>query len=64
MAQHLFELRDLFAHRALGQVQLLGGAGEIQVPGRSLEALQGRHRGHQTFGHSGRTHPSNHYLAE
>ncbi|MCY1187242.1 hypothetical protein D9M73_282040 [compost metagenome] len=53
MAEHLLKLRDLFAHRALGQVQFFGGAGEAQVPGCSLETLQGGHRWHQTFGHSG-----------
>lgn len=53
MAEHLFKLGHLLAHCALGQVQLLGGAGEAQVPGGSLETLQGGHRWHQTFGHSG-----------
>ncbi|MNC53240.1 hypothetical protein D3C75_1026330 [compost metagenome] len=53
MAQHLFELRDLFAHRALGQVQFLGSPGEAQVPGGGFEALQGGHRRHQAFGHVG-----------
>ncbi|MNZ71749.1 hypothetical protein D3C78_901150 [compost metagenome] len=53
MAEHFLQLRDLLTHRALGQVQLFGGAGEAQVPGGSLETLQGGHRWHQTFGHSG-----------
>ncbi|MNE53192.1 hypothetical protein D3C80_1479030 [compost metagenome] len=54
--KHLFKLRDLLAHRALGQVQLLRGAGKAQVPGGGFEALQGGGGGHQAFGH-GRDQP-------
>ena len=53
--QQLFQLRDLFAHRALGQVQLLGGAGEAQVPGHGLETLQGGDRGQVAFVQHGRS---------
>jgi len=63
VAQHLFELRHLLADRALGQVQLFGGAGKAQVTGCSFEALQGGHGGHQAFGHSVLC-GSNHYLTE
>ncbi|MCY1455691.1 hypothetical protein D9M71_728430 [compost metagenome] len=38
--QQLFELRDLFADGALGQVQLFGSPGEAQMPGHGLETLQ------------------------
>ncbi len=51
MLEHLLQLRDLLAHRALGQEQLLGGAGEAEMPGHGLETLQGGHRRHQAFGH-------------
>ncbi|MCY1186620.1 hypothetical protein D9M73_275090 [compost metagenome] len=53
MPQHLLELCDLFADRALGQVQLLGRPGEAQMPGGGFETLQGGHRWHQAFGHVG-----------
>lgn len=47
--QEFFQLRDLLADRALGQVQFLGGAGEAQVPGDGLETLQGGDRGQVAF---------------
>ena len=47
--QQLFQLRDLFADGALGQVQLFGGAGEAQVTGHRFEALQRRDRRQITF---------------
>ena len=53
--QQLFQLRDLFAHRALGQVQLFGGPGEAQVPGHGLETLQGGDRGQIAFVQHGRS---------
>ena len=36
-AQNLLQLADLRADRGRRQAQLIGGAGEMQVPGRSLE---------------------------
>ena len=57
MAEHLFQLRHLFAHRTLGQVQFFGGAGETQVAGGGFEALQGRHRRGQAFGYHGIADP-------
>ncbi|MCY1175102.1 hypothetical protein D9M73_153260 [compost metagenome] len=53
--QQLFELRDLFAHGALGQVQLFGGPGEAQMPGDGLEALQCSDRWQVAFIQHGRS---------
>ena len=53
--QQLFKLRDLFADRALGQVQLFGGAGEAQVPGHGLETLQRGDRRQVAFIQHGRS---------
>jgi hypothetical protein len=50
-AKHVLELRHLLADRALGQVQFLRRAGEAQVAGGGLEALQGGGGRHQAFGH-------------
>ena len=47
--QQFFQLRYLFAHRALGEVQFLGGAGEAQVAGGRFETLQGGDRGQISF---------------
>jgi hypothetical protein len=44
--QTLFQRLDLAAHRGLREVQLVGGAGEIQVPRGRLEALQQVQRRH------------------
>ncbi|MCY1530578.1 hypothetical protein D9M68_657700 [compost metagenome] len=49
--EQFLQLRHLLAHRALGQGELLGGAGETEVPGHRLEALQGGDRGHVAFQH-------------
>ena len=49
--KHVFELRDLLADGALGQVQFLGRAGEAEVAGGRFEALKGGGRRHQAFGH-------------
>ncbi len=45
----LFELRDLLADSALGQVEFFCGAREAQVPGHCLKALQCGYRGQMTF---------------
>ncbi len=47
--QQFFQLRDLFADSALGEVQLLGGAGKTQVAGDRFETLQGGDRGQMSF---------------
>ncbi|MNZ99186.1 hypothetical protein D3C78_1185000 [compost metagenome] len=49
--KHFLQLRHLLADGALGQVQLLRGPGETQVPGGGLEALEGGHGGKQAFRH-------------
>ncbi|MNC42806.1 hypothetical protein D3C75_916340 [compost metagenome] len=59
--EHVLQLGDLLAHRALGQVQFFGGAGEAQVARDGFEALQRGHGWHQAFGHGvlgGRGRPS------
>ena len=42
--QQLFELRDLFADCALGQIQLFGRTGETQMTGHRFKTLQRRDR--------------------
>ncbi|MNF62801.1 hypothetical protein D3C84_444870 [compost metagenome] len=44
VAEHFLQLRHLLTDGALGQVQLLGGAGETEVASGRFEALQGGHR--------------------
>jgi hypothetical protein len=51
MPEHSLQPGDLFADRALSQVQLFGSAGAAQVTCRGFEALQGDHAGRKTFGH-------------
>lgn len=55
MLQQLFKLRDLFAHRTLGQIQFLSGASETEVPGHGLETLQRGDRGQVAFVQHGRS---------
>ena len=55
MLQQFFQLRDLLADCALGQVQFLGSAGEAQVAGHGLEALQRGNRGQVAFVQHGRS---------
>ena len=43
--QQILEPADLMAERGRRHMQLLGGLGEAQVPGRGLERLEGIERG-------------------
>ncbi|MCY1178168.1 hypothetical protein D9M73_185080 [compost metagenome] len=44
-AEHVFQILDLPADGALGEVQLFGGAGHAHVSGESGEAAEGDHAG-------------------
>ena len=46
-AEHLFEMRDLPADRALRQIQLLRRTRETAMPGSGLEGGERRQRGHR-----------------